>query len=78
VVTGVALISRWRGGGCPTCLEQSPSGIRTLFGAFTTAEIIWGVIMTMDISYAMLLLLWLAIVAFIVYGAWLLVGNRGR
>ena len=38
-----------------------------------------GVIMTMDISYAMLFLLWLVIVGFIVYGVWLLIeASRGR
>lgn len=35
--------------------------------------------MTMDISYAMLFLLWLVIVGFIVYGVWLLIeASRGR
>lgn len=34
--------------------------------------------MTMDISWAMLFLLWLMIVAFIVYGVWRLVGTSGR
>lgn len=34
--------------------------------------------MTMDISYAMLFLLWLVIVAFGVYLVWLLIGARER
>jgi hypothetical protein len=34
--------------------------------------------MTMDISYAMLFLLWLVIVAAVVYGVWRLIDARGR
>jgi hypothetical protein len=34
--------------------------------------------MTMDISYAMLFLLWLVIAAFIIYAVWKLVEMRGR
>lgn len=34
--------------------------------------------MTMDISYAMLFLLWLLIVAFVIYGVWKVIDGRGR
>lgn len=37
-----------------------------------------GTIMTMDISYAMLFLLWLVIVAVVVYGVWKVIDSRGR
>ena len=55
-------------------MDQSPWGMRALTRQIPSGR----VIMTMDISYAMLFLLWLAIVAFMIYGVWKLVEMRGR
>lgn len=58
-------------------MERPPWDTRTLYRDLLR-QIYRGVIMTMDISYAMLFLLWLAIVSFIVYGVWVLAGSSGR